>query len=161
MRDALGHSNDQPPSRRPTVLAPAAVLCLFAAVLPAPMPRPSAGVSKEGCLALAERARPATTPIALLEECSALYPGDVELLADLGAVYEVTDAARAEATYRRALNLDPGFADVHFRLGSLLLRRGAGGEALAHADDGLRIQPNRQAFLDLRAAARAAAGSRR
>ena len=73
-----------------------------------------------------------------------MVPLDVELLADLGAAYE--SAGRpldAEKTYQNVLALDPDYADVHVRLASLLLGRGAAGEARGHAEQALRIQPNR------------------
>ncbi len=94
----------------------------------------------------------------MLERCRALYPNDVELMADLGTVYEFTDrATQAEAIYRDALAIDPSYADLRLRLGRLLLRRGATDEARREAESGLLVQPNRQALRDLRDDTRGAA----
>jgi tetratricopeptide (TPR) repeat protein len=142
-------------SKLSSILAPAVVLCLFAVFLPVSIPLPASGLSKEACLTLAD------TPVAarnndfsLLERCSAICPNDVELLKDLGAAYESASAAsRAEATYRRALSVDPSYAELRLRLGLLLLRRGADAEARHEATEALRVQPNRQALLDLLRAA--------
>ena len=150
-------STRQTDATRPNVLAPAALLCVFAFALPLPMSaRPASGISKAECLTLADGPRKSAPPVSLLEKCSALVPDDVELLADLGAAYEATDSRKAEAAYRRALDVDANFADLRLRLGSLLLRRGAAAEALTEAEAALRIQPNRQVLLDLRDAAFAA-----
>jgi cytochrome c-type biogenesis protein CcmH/NrfG len=146
--------------QRPGLLAPALVLCLFAAVLPTQLAGRSAGVTNEECLTLAD-APAAKQPdrLARLEHCSALYPDDVELIADLGALYESIDRMKAELAYTRALMLDPDYADVRLRLGRLLLSRGADAEALKQAEMALRVQPNRAALLDLRNQARLAGGT--
>ena len=71
-------------------------------------------------------------------------PLDVELLADLGAAYEGAGRPQdAEKTYQNVLALDPDHADVRVRLAALLLGRGAASEARFHAEQALRIQPNR------------------
>ena len=76
-------------------------------------------------------------------------------MGDLGSAYEASgQLARAEEAYRRALALDPDFADLRLRLGTLLLRRGDAAEAEAEATQALRVQPNRQALLDLQQASR-------
>ena len=139
------------PLRLSSILAPAVVLCLFAVLLPVSLPLPVSGVSKEGCLTLADTAAAGrNNDLGLLERCSAIYPNDVELLKDLAAAYESASAAsRAEATYRRALAVDPSYAELRLRLGLLLLRRGADAEARHEATEALRVQPNRQALLDL------------
>jgi tetratricopeptide (TPR) repeat protein len=133
-------------------------LALFWAALPAPLPRSSAGLLNEQCLTV-----PATSDaIPALERCSALYPHDVELKADLGAAYESADeTARAEATYQLALAIDPAYADLRLRLGRLMLRRGATDDARRQAEAGLRVQPNRQTLRDLLDATRTVASSRR
>ena len=95
--------------------------------------------------------RPAEgVPIALIEQCAGLLPEDAELLADLGLAYDAAGREDdAEAAYRRALERDPDYADVHARLARLLLRRQAAAEARAHVESALRLQPNRQELLDL------------
>jgi tetratricopeptide (TPR) repeat protein len=156
MPTSSSHPSGPTPQPRQSVIAPLAVLCLFAAVLPAQMAGQTSGVSKAACLTLSEPTGSADARVVgLLEACSSLDPGDVELLADLGRSFEATDRLRAEATYRRALALDPGYADLRLRLGDLLLGRGAADEALAEAEVGLQTQPNRRALLDLRAKAAA------
>lgn len=125
--------------------AAATVLALFVAVLPIRLHRGANELSAETCLRLADRP-PAEQPDAInqLERCRAMVPLDVELLADLGAAYDRGGRqADAEKTYQNALELDPDHADVRVRLATLLLRRGAAGEARDHAEQALRIQPNR------------------
>jgi hypothetical protein len=95
------------------VLVPALALCLWAAGLPVSLSRGVNAASDEECLTLAD-APPAPRPdlVATLERCSALYPADVELLADLGAQYEAGGRRpEAEAVYRRALAVDPAYAN--------------------------------------------------
>jgi tetratricopeptide (TPR) repeat protein len=136
--------------RPPSLLAPTVVLCLFAGALPTQLAGRSSGITSEECLTLADVA-PTRQPGSLsrLEQCSALYPDDVELMADLGAAYEAIDRTKAELAYRRVLQLDPDYADVRLRLGCLLLARGAASEALHQAEAALRVQPNRAALVDL------------
>ncbi len=125
--------------------AAATVLALFIAVLPIRLHHGANEPLAEACLRLADHP-PAEQPDAInqLERCRALVPLDVELLADLGAAYERGGRlADAEKTYQNALELDPGYADVRVRLATILLRRGAAGEARDHAEQALRIQPNR------------------
>src|SRR5262245_47374686 len=111
-------------SRR--VLIPALALCLWAAALPVSLSRRADAASPEECLTLADAPPdPRADLIATLERCSTLYPADVELLADLGAQYEtVGRRPEAETIYRRALAVDPAYAEVRLRLGRLLLARG-------------------------------------
>ena len=89
-----------------------------------------------------------------------MFPADVELLADLGGRGRSHHPARSEAAYRRALAIDPGYADLRLRLGGLLMRRGATLEARREAEAALRVQPNRRALLDLLRAAGEPLGSR-
>ena len=147
-------NNTREPAPRSSVLIPVVVLSLFAALLPARLTSSGPGPSNEVCLTLAEQRRTPSPPLDLLETCSALYPDDIELLADLGSVSESSDPEKAEALYRRVLASDPGYADVRLRLARLLLRRGDHMRAAAEAQRGLATQPNRQAFVDLLAAAR-------
>ena len=147
----------RPPAPGP--VAAAAMLVMCGIVFPASMARPSSGVSKEDCLVLGERTGTDAPPLSLVERCSALYPKDVELLADLGRAYERTDPARAERAYTEALAIDPGYADLRLQLARLLLRRGDAGGAVREAEAALRVQPNRQVILDFLAAARRRAAS--
>ena len=72
-----------------------------------------------------------------------------ELLADLGGAYEAADRlGDAETAYRRALSIDPEFADVRRSLARVLERRGAGDEAHREMQAALRVQPNRQQRLE-------------
>ena len=143
------------------LLAPVAALCLFSLALPVALPLPTSGASTETCLTLAD-APPAAGPDAIsrLEQCTAISPRDVELLADLGAAYEAVHAPeRAEMMYRRALTIDPDDADVRLRLARLALARGDGSEARREAEAALRVQPNRRALLDLLGAIDAASSA--
>jgi len=152
------HTSGAPRHSEPVqrLVAAVAVLLVCAMTLPASMAGPSSGVSKEDCLVLAER-QGALAPLTLLEQCSALYPRDVELLDDLGRGYETAEPARAETAYVQALSIDPGYADLKLRLARLLLRRGATAAAITEAEGALRLQPNRRAIVDFLAEARQAA----
>ena len=120
------------------------VLALFAAVLPVGLDQSSNGLSEEACVRLADHAADGASALPELERCRTVVPHDVELLADLGAAYEqVGRHEDAEKTYRDAVAIDSGYADLHVRLATLLLRRGARSEARGHAERALRIQPNR------------------
>lgn len=148
--------NDAASSRGP--LLPLLVLALFAAVLPAGLPGAS-GANDEQCVTLADApSRSSLETLTLLERCSRLYADDAELAGDLAAAYEAAgDPVRAEAAYRRALTIDPGYADLRLRLGHLLLQKGAAGDAAHQAEMALRIQPNRRALVDLLQSANVAA----
>jgi tetratricopeptide (TPR) repeat protein len=129
----------------------ATVLAMLIMVLPIRLHRAGNEASAETCLTLADHP-PAKDRDAIneLERCSAVVPLDVELLSDLGAAYESADRPLdAEKTYQNVLALDPDYADVHVRLASLLLRRGAVNEARGHAEHALRIQPNRTRVREL------------
>jgi len=79
-----------------------------------------------------------------------LIPDDVEVLADLGDLYEANGrTVDAEAAYRRALDRDADYAEVHLRLARLLVQRKAASEARSHVEAALKLQPNRRAALDL------------
>ena len=133
------------------ILIVAALLSIYWIALPLALPRSSPQLSNGQCLSRADSV-PASIPvlIPLLEECSALLPADVELIADLGDQYEHAGQwAAAEAAYQRALTIDPEYADVRRRLAILMLRRGARDDARSQIEAALRIQPNRQVLLDL------------
>ena len=127
------------------------VLALFVIVLPVGLDHSADGMSEEACVRLADRP-PANPPGALaeLESCRIVAPLDVELLADIGAAYEqVGRHEDAEQVYRDAIQIDSTYADLHVRLATLLLRRGAKSEARKHAEQAGRIQPNRAQVLQL------------
>ena len=78
---------------------------------------------------------------------------------DLGSLYEADRRPdRAEALYRLALTIDPKDADLHLRLGRLMLGRGdaAGAARAAHA--ALAMQPGSSRGRDLLARAGGGAG---
>jgi tetratricopeptide (TPR) repeat protein len=142
---------------RTRILWSAGVLALVAIALPVRLPDPLAGSASSECLTL-----PDTPPdlsrtdrIPVYERCSRLDPTDVEVMADLGSLYEAAGRAKdAEAVYQRALDVDPGYADLRLRLGRLLLKRGETRSAAHQAETALMTQPNRQALLQLLHAAR-------
>jgi Flp pilus assembly protein TadD len=69
---------------------------------------------------------------------------------DLGTSYETrNDIERAEAMYRRALSIDWKDADVHVRLGQILLRRGEHAEATREGQLALTFQPRSSRALAL------------
>jgi tetratricopeptide (TPR) repeat protein len=129
-----------------------AVVGVLSAVLPVRLPAPSDDVSRADCLTLPDApADPNVDRLAAFERCSALSPTDVELLADLALRYEWRGRRReAESTYRRALAIDPGYAELRLRLGRLLLERGDRAGAAREAEEALKVQPNRRVLLELR-----------
>lgn len=144
------------------VLASVAVLALLGLALPVRLPAPASGPASTVCATLPDTPpNPARTDLLpVLERCSELNPADVELMADLGFQYEAAGrASSAEAVYRQALAIDPGYADLRLRLGHLLLQHGDASGARREAEAALRVQPNRQALLDLLRQATASAPS--
>jgi tetratricopeptide (TPR) repeat protein len=153
---ASDHRRNRAASASPTltqILCAAVMVAILWAALPAPIPQPATGPINELCLSLGDTlpANPASAEaLQTLERCSTLLPEDAELNAALGVAYEsVHNFARAESAYQRALAIDPSYADVRLRLGHLMLRRGATEAAGQQARAALRVQPNRQALLDL------------
>lgn len=134
-----------------SVATPVFILGLFLLALPVSIPTGASRVSDVECLTLSDSPPVARLDLTgILERCAALYPRDVELLADLGAQYErIGQTTQAEAIYEKALLIDPEYAELRLRLGRLLLQRGARAEARDQAARALRVQPNRQALLDL------------
>lgn len=145
----MGPRSAVPPLMR--IVATVAVLIVCWLFLPVRLQRSADGPSNEACLTLADHPPAESgTFLATLEQCAVLVPDDVELLSDLGAEYEKSGrAADAEAVYRRALERDPEYGDLHSRLANLLLKRGAVGDARIHAEAALKLQPNRQAVMDI------------
>lgn len=132
---------------------------LFWLWLPAPFPRPPVLASAEECAALAEGGSPAAKDLRQLQECIALDPDDVDLLADLAAAQESAGSPElAVATYRRALTLASEDGELRLRLGRLLMRRGEAAEAADQAALGLQVQPNRPELVELLGAAERAGG---
>jgi len=133
------------------IVAIGALVALFRLALPVSLPESSGDGAREECLTLPDASTiAAPTLVARLERCAALYPADVELMADLGAAYEAAgDATRAERVDGRVLTMAPDYADVRVRLARLLLRRGDIAGAQRHARAALRVQPNRKAIIDL------------
>ncbi len=84
----------------------------------------------------------------------------------LGRVHKACgDAAAAEAAYRRAIALDPNYADAHVSLGIVLKNRGKFDDAIGHYQTALRLNPrlasahaNLANALALRAESEAGAG---
>lgn len=135
----------------PRLLAPTVLLGAFWFFLPLHLSNPTNAASNDQCLTVSDT-EPHNGPrmLATLQRCRALYPDDVELLADLGYAYESAGrGADAERVYEEALAVDPAFADLRLRLGRLLLNRGAVQAAREQAELALRVQPNRRAIVDL------------
>lgn len=143
---ARRHPASTPSPARPALLAPLLTLTLFAALGPVSLAPYASAAPQQDCLTLSERD---DVERSALEECIALHPDDVGVLAELARRDESIDGGRAEALYRRALARDPAYADLRLALGRLLLRKGAAAEARTEAERALRIQPNRRALLDL------------
>jgi tetratricopeptide (TPR) repeat protein len=137
---------------RMRMLASVAVLAAMASLLPVGLPSLTSTSSSAQCVTVSDTAPDPSRAdlIGVLERCTALFPGDVELMADLGLEYEsVGRFSSAEAVYRRALAVDSGYAELRLRLGRLLLQRGERDGARREAEAALLVQPNRQALLDL------------
>lgn len=146
-------------NRAPTlqIVTALAAFVLFAVALPIRMDDPAARSSTDECLMLSSRApsHEAAAPIASYLRCLELDPRDLVLMRDAGALYEESgDLARAEAIYRRALAIDPSFAELHTRLGWILVRRGDKAGALVEANRAATLTLNAPSALALQEAAR-------
>jgi len=135
---------------------PALVLLLvFALVVPRLGERTRAGEGTLDC------SHVAADDMAALERCVELHRGDVELMTDLGAVYERSSQSnRAEDLYRRALTFDPEDGDIRVRLAELLLKKGDAEGARREGTAALTVQPGRGPALDVVRRATAAEASR-
>jgi predicted Zn-dependent protease len=130
--------------------------------LPLRLPGVTSGASTDACLTLSDRLDLDRVPLAVIQQCLRVEPDDVNLVAELGARDErLGDAGAAEQAYRRALALEPGYADLRLRLAKLLLARGAVADAREQAAAALRSQPNRAVVRALLARIDAAAGGAR
>jgi protein O-GlcNAc transferase len=68
-----------------------------------------------------------------LEEAARLSADSAEIALDLGRAYEAAKKMElAEASYRKALKLEPGLSTTHYTLGTLLARTGRRPEAQEH-----------------------------
>lgn len=140
-------------------MAAALLLAVMWATMPVQLHRADDHSSGEECLTLADRTPPPdpTSEIPLLERCANTISSDAELAADLGVAYAAAGRdADAERAYRRALEIDPDFGDVHLKLAEQLLKQGASTDAQSHVEAVLRIQPNRRAARELLAKVAAA-----
>jgi tetratricopeptide (TPR) repeat protein len=136
---------------RTQILSATALLCVLWIGLPIRLVRLSSAPSGAECLTLSDTSPAGRAGIVpALKRCTSLFPSDTELMADLGAEYEAAGSLElAEDIYQKAISIDPGYADLRLRLGRLMLRRGAAGDAQEQAEAALRVQPNRKAVLDL------------
>lgn len=69
-----------------------------------------------------------------------------EALAAAWRAMAAGEAVRAEADLRRALSIDPGFAEAHGALADLLAEAGHAGEAVPHYEAALRGEPDRTSW---------------
>ncbi len=81
--------------------------------------------------------------MAMLQEAEALQPGDVDTVFDLGAVaMNAGDIPAAEAAFLRVIELDDAHALGHYQLGMVYVNQGKSGEAVAHLEKYLELQPD-------------------
>jgi tetratricopeptide (TPR) repeat protein len=89
--------------------------------------------------------------MATIERCLALNPRDIELMLDLGSLYEAAGRFdRAEELYRRGLSVDSRDGDLHIRLGEALFQRGDVSGANNEVGLALMLQPHSSRALALR-----------
>ena len=118
------------------------VLALYGLLLPLRVADSDPQAVTVECMTLSDAVptRTAARNIALYERCIALDPANAELLVDAGDLYaSVGDGQRAEASYLRALEIDPRFAEAHVKRGRLLLRRGNAAGARAESEAALAL----------------------
>ncbi len=69
-----------------------------------------------------------------------MNPANVLIYANMGDIEASRgDWARAIEYYRRAVEVEPGLADAHERLGRLLIQDGRREEAIKHLEEAVRI----------------------
>jgi tetratricopeptide (TPR) repeat protein len=84
----------------------------------------------------------------LIQQLEAEHPADAPRLALLGGLYEETgDGARAVATYRRALAVDPRQIDLRLRTIHLLQSEGDLDRAIVEYESLIRATPNNPQFV--------------
>src|SRR5262249_20179440 len=133
---------------------PLAVLTIFLATFRRGAPEAAADAGGAPCDPHGDSRT--TGAVARLERCLALDPGDVESMIALGDAFETASRTdRAEALYRRALDVEPRDARLHVRLGRLLLARGDAAAARREGEAALQSHVGSREALDLLAEARA------
>jgi len=136
------------------VLWPLAILAIVAATFP----RSARDVAAGGGAAWCDQyvASSSADAVAALERCLSVDPNDVEAMLELGIAWEAaSQPERAEALYRRSLDVEPHDARVHVRLGRLLLARGDSVAARREGDAALQWHVGNAPALRLIAEARA------
>jgi len=84
----------------------------------------------------------------LVKQLEGEHPNDFARLALLGSLYEETgDSARAIATYKRALAIDPRQIDLRLRMIRLLQANGDLDQAIAEYEGLIRAAPNNPQFV--------------
>jgi tetratricopeptide (TPR) repeat protein len=90
-------------------------------------------------------------PVAFFEQRVRDHPDDLSARLDLAEAYlSEGDAPRALEQYVAVLEIDPGNAGAHARVGALLFRLGRAAEALREVDRALEIDPNHPEALYFR-----------
>ena len=130
----------------PRVLRPLGLLVLFVAAIRGLPEQTRPEAPDVSC----DLTTPTARDKATLERCLELEPDDVEVMMDLGRTHESAEEwERAEALYRRALEVDPHDGDAHLRLGEMLLRRGDAVGAAREGQAALKTQPGSAAARSL------------
>ena len=84
-----------------------------------------------------------SSPVGMWENVLATVPENPRAHYNLGVELEKVDrAAEASDSYRRAVDLSPGYADAHTNLGILLMRQGKLDEAAGHLQLAMQLKPD-------------------